>query len=673
MVYDATRSKLNESLWAPSFGLPTVESLLRGIEEETWMGDLDIGEMFLNFGLHPTLQPYAGVDLRPYFGQKGKGQTTLWERWVRCLMGLKSSPYFCIKGLLLALEMVVGDITSPSNPFHWSHLELNLPGDPSYDPSRPKLARMRGNQLAALIMTYVDNMRAAAGGRQNCWDVMHRVASYLGYLGIQVAARKTRPPSKQPGPWSGAMIVTEAEGVGVKATQDKWAKTRCLLQQTLTYIDSGKPICRKELESIRGTLVYLQRTYPAITPYVKGYHLTIDSWREDRDEEGWKRREPDSSSSNSLQPPTHVHAVPRFRNDVLALLHLFSAPEPPVRYVRSQQINVACYGFADASGTGFGATVGDQSQLFYSHGIWNNYTEDQSSNYRELVNLVNVLEEGVASGRLLDTETWIFTDNSTSEAVFWKGHSPSRTLNDLALRLRTLEMNSRIRIHMVHVAGSRMIAQGTDGLSRGDLTEGVMTGESMLNHVPLHRSALERQSALLPWLRSWLPEATATCVLSPKQWFFEGHGLVGGCTNGDGIWTPTEVDTAWYIWHPPPALADVAVEELDVSRHKRPHLAHVVLVPRLMTYAWRKRLSKICDILLEIPPGTRSFWPSHEHEPLLIGIALPFSSQSPWQVKSHPRVLELGRQLRDLWRGEEGSEWRVLRQFCLPEEWLARM
>jgi len=151
MVYDATRSRLNDSLWAPGFGLPIVDSLTRGIDEQTWMGDLDIGEMFLNFCLHPELQPYAGVDLRPF----GSGGATLWERWTRCLMGLKSSPYFCIKGLLIALEFVRGNRDRPSNPFRWNRLIVNLPGDSNYDPSQPKLARMDDDKLAALIITYV--------------------------------------------------------------------------------------------------------------------------------------------------------------------------------------------------------------------------------------------------------------------------------------------------------------------------------------------------------------------------------------------------------------------------------------------------------------------------------------------------------------------------------------
>jgi hypothetical protein len=33
MVYDASKSSLNKSLWAPNFGLLTVETLVRGLDE----------------------------------------------------------------------------------------------------------------------------------------------------------------------------------------------------------------------------------------------------------------------------------------------------------------------------------------------------------------------------------------------------------------------------------------------------------------------------------------------------------------------------------------------------------------------------------------------------------------------------------------------------------------
>jgi hypothetical protein len=67
MVYDGTKSGLNDMLWAPWFPLPTVDSLLRSVEPGTWMADNDVGEMFLNFVLHESIQALCGVDLTKYF------------------------------------------------------------------------------------------------------------------------------------------------------------------------------------------------------------------------------------------------------------------------------------------------------------------------------------------------------------------------------------------------------------------------------------------------------------------------------------------------------------------------------------------------------------------------------------------------------------------------------
>ena len=49
MVYDATANKLNECVWVPSFWLPTIDSLVRALDKNSWMTDRDVGDMFLNF------------------------------------------------------------------------------------------------------------------------------------------------------------------------------------------------------------------------------------------------------------------------------------------------------------------------------------------------------------------------------------------------------------------------------------------------------------------------------------------------------------------------------------------------------------------------------------------------------------------------------------------------
>jgi len=62
MVFDATKCELNAALWTPNLFLATIESITMNADAKTWMDDLDLGEMFLNFWLDKQLRPYAGVD-----------------------------------------------------------------------------------------------------------------------------------------------------------------------------------------------------------------------------------------------------------------------------------------------------------------------------------------------------------------------------------------------------------------------------------------------------------------------------------------------------------------------------------------------------------------------------------------------------------------------------------
>jgi hypothetical protein len=54
---------------------------------------------------------------------------------------------------------------------------------------------------------------------------------------------------------------------------------------------------------------------------------------------------------------------------------------------------------------------------WFRHGEWGRDTKDMSSNYRELWNLVEALEEEVSSNMLSDAELFIFMDNTTAEGA----------------------------------------------------------------------------------------------------------------------------------------------------------------------------------------------------------------------------------------------------------------
>jgi hypothetical protein len=64
----------------------------------------------------------------------------------------------------------------------------------------------------------------------------------------------------------------------------------------------------------------------------------------------------------------------------------------------------------------------------------------------------------------------------------------------LNMELKMIEMENNLILHVVHVSGKRMIRQGSDGLSRANHSQGVMTGAPMESFIPLHQSAIERES-----------------------------------------------------------------------------------------------------------------------------------------------------------------------------------
>ena len=279
--------------------------------------------------------------------------------------------------------------------------------------------------------------------------------------------------------------------------------------------------------------------------------------------------------------------------------------------------------------------------------------EEESSNYKELKNLVDTVEGEATGGRLRDCEFFLFTDNSTAESCFYQGNSKSWNLHALVLKLRTLEMTYGMTIHVVHISGKRMIAQGMDGCSRGSLMEGVMAGADMLTFVDLAQGGVDRHPALLDWIRTWTLSPLLV-PLTPEGWFEEGHGITGGEMDSRRVWIPRHCTKGRiYLWSPAPAIADAALEELLKSRHKRTDLTHIVVIPRLMPPRWPQLFNKVCDFTFVVSPGA-AFWPFHMYEPLWVGIVLPFIHCRPWSLKRAPLLVEIG---RDMCRVLEESEW----------------
>ena len=573
--------------------------------------------------------------------------------------------------------MVRGDRRLSSGTFCWARLRLNLSETRTYTPTLPWASKVRPRsstesqeEMACDFVTFVDDSRPTGPSELEAWSAMRTLASRLQYLGIQDAPQKCRAPSRSPGPWAGTMAIVSNDDIRVTVSIEKWQKAQRIVKRLHDELDASTDnrLDRKKLEPDRGFLVHLCMAYSMLVPYMKGLHLTVDSWRPDPDDDGWK--DPSSSTwidasapaTPDQNPPTRVQAVPRLRRDLFALSTLMGSDKPTERIIRCQKMLLVLYGFGDASGSGYGSSLNVEQGILYCIGVWEGEDSQGSSNFKELRNVVEALEDAGTRGLLTDREVFFCTDNTTAEGAIYQGTSKSKVLFELVLRLRKTEASYGCRLHVTHVAGTRMITQGTDGLSRGSLKEEVMSGQDFLSFLELDKGAVEQHPVLFKWMQTHCLETLT--LLQPEDWFKRGHDIAGWLYPPPGsILATPDIKLGWFVWSPPPSVADVALEELRRARHKRQKLWHFFVCPRLMTPHWRRQLHRSTDLVIELPTkNNNNAWPGNMYESLMIGFYFPYLSHRPWQLRGSGQIVELGWELQRVWKETDRDIGPILRK-----------
>ena len=371
----------------------------------------------------------------------------------------------------------------------------------------------------------------------------------------------------------------------------------------------------------------------------------------------------ESQDINDLptEPGATVKPSPRLFGDILALSELLKDEAPPKVVRRREKSGLACYGFGDASGAGFGNCIVINGVAHSKYGTWNSKYEGQHSNFKELKNLVEAIKAVYNQGLLSGVELFLFTDNFVAESCYYNGGSnKNKWLNELVFELWKIQMNGDFILHVFHVAGTRMIASGIDGLSRGDKLEGVMKGTNILNFVPIHKFPFDRSDNLEDWIYSWWEEGYGPLeLLEPEGWFTRSM------TQGN------------YLWNVPPTAGASAVEQLCSHIHGRPDSTHIFVIPRLCTNSWRKQLQKACDVIFVIQPKFK-FWGESMHEPLvLIGIYFPILPHDyrfrPWKLKRTELVESCKLTVHGMQRPGQPADWSILRKLLLQARTIPSM
>jgi hypothetical protein len=73
--------------------------------------------------------------------------------------------------------------------------------------------------------------------------------------------------------------------------------------------------------------------------------------------------------------------------------------------------------------------------------------------------LLRAAEEGCLKG----SDIFLFTNTQAAEGAYYCGTSQSRVLFELVVTLFKLQMKYDLIMHVVWIAGTRMIQQGKDG------------------------------------------------------------------------------------------------------------------------------------------------------------------------------------------------------------------
>ena len=91
------------------------------------------------------------------------------------------------------------------------------------------------------------------------------------------------------------------------------------------------------------------------------------------------------------------------------------------------------------------------------------------------------MKESTEKGWLKGVLIILDTDNEVAEATIYKGNLTNKKLYDLVVRLQKMELTNLACILVLQVAGTRIVVQGTDSVSRCALDTGVGAGIPLLN------------------------------------------------------------------------------------------------------------------------------------------------------------------------------------------------
>ncbi len=463
---------------------------------------------------------------------------------------------------------------------------------------------------AALIWQYVDDYLLHAPTYEKLCEALTAFLDHTVDLGFLCHPGKLDPPC-QDVKYIGYRVNTE--GIpALKVPTAKQDKAAAMVEKMLDFHEAGKEVSALSLAVVAGTLesiveatprrigrCYLRQMYGVL----HGLHrndskLDRAPWLcqspegdgPDPDPPQWVGGMSDTAEQVRLSQGWVLHSDKYYRKVAIT-----ERMVTELRWWRGQlQSPHMCrsgYGaeghilsptWGDGSGTGTGGTIDVRGlEVIQWMGAWLPVALVCTSNWKELNTLKMTLEQlwqdpprrkGVCG-----TTVFYFTDNEVTYYIGHSGSSKEPALHRLIMRIKDLEVKLNVHLEVVHVPGTSMIAQGTDGLSRGVW---IGWGHSADPSRTYTKQVFE-PCCLNRSIACWAGATCNTAIPTLGYW--------------DAPWRAIDVLHRFTIWAPPPPVARQLISWLmDLWTESPLDTSFMLVVPRVMQRDWAY-LSRYCQ------------------------------------------------------------------------------
>lgn len=568
-IADMKSGGQNEHIGKDPVHLSRPEDILHRMYTGGYSAVVDASKFFYNFPTLPADRPYLGC-IHPKTGE--------YLYYLGLPMGSASSPALTGKygaSLLRQIREQESVFQGTMQENGWRlHFE-----DGEFDPHKGVGLVCIGDDglPAALMWIHVDDILIHAPTRSKCQQALDAFMEATLRVGLICQPCKSKPPA-QIQKYCGFLYDTTGIPC-LRVPQDKADRALASIQ----FLKSGARNERLSRLTFAVVIGLLQSLVDA-TPHRVGQTFLRRLY--DRLHDGW------ASQPDLVGARFYYTVVELDEEEWLDLDWWERALRLGLRcYARSRLQDVLGVTWGDGSGTGTGGTVqlvpqgGGEMTIEAWMGIWEPQLFHNSANWKEARTLLHTLEREENATRLQGCTVFYFTDNQITYWIVNSGGSSSVGLHKLLRRIKFLEIKLDLRLEVVHVPGTHMIDQQTDGLSRG-----LAFANSRLRRSPQEEILRLFQPVPFTWeLMSFVE--TVGCrprgsrplqhVESVSNWVF---GDVAGRST---VWTPRP-DWADQVIT---AVLNVWIEQpLDTEAY--------FVVPRIFQRRWGRKSKHIVEVSL---------------------------------------------------------------------------